>query len=54
VYWNLAGTRQEHLYPILEEEAHRECPNCKSPNTKEESVNPYTCPNCVGELDTNF
>jgi hypothetical protein len=32
----------------------RTCPNCNSPNTREESLNPYVCRYCQGEIDTEF
>jgi hypothetical protein len=32
----------------------RNCPNCNHENTKQESLNAYTCRYCEGESDTEF
>lgn len=32
----------------------RNCPNCQAPNTKKESLRPYTCRYCWSEEDTEY
>ena len=52
---NLSKEYVEKMPHLFEEiKIFRNCPNCNTQNTREESLNPYVCRYCQGEMDTEF